>query len=148
MNIENYSKHLRALVNNTNIENWYQAKNKQTFCAALVESFSSNNVTLEILRDVLNNLLSKKAEDRFAEYQEGEEVFILHQGSYCPATIISKTGDREISVKKAPHDIEEVLIFTRSKEQIFIHMDGTKFSRLCKPTSCEQKNGRELRFSA
>jgi len=148
MNIENYSKHLRALVNDTNIENWYQAKNKQTFCTALVESFSNNNVTLEILRDVLNNLLSKKAEDRFAEYHEGEEVFILHQGSYDPATIISKKGDEVISVKKTLHDIEEVLIFTRSKEQVFIHMDGTKFSRLCKPTSFEQKNSRELRFSA
>lgn len=148
MNIENYSKQIRTLVNDTNIENWSHAKNKQDFCTALVESFSNSKLTLEILRDVLNNLLSKKAEDRFAEYLVGEEVSILHQGRYHPATIISKNGDEEISVKKTQHNIEEVLVFTRSKEKVFIHMEGNKFSRLSKNAANIENNQSTLKFSA
>lgn len=133
---EVYTRKLRTLLSPENIESWVKAQDKKTFCLSLVSERKHSEIENQILSEVLNNLLGKKAEDKFSEFKIGDRVSIVQQGQRYPATITKQLCNDRLAV--SPHDplpntdgSEEQLIFKRAREQVFTRMDGNTFSRLC-----------------
>lgn len=150
MNIEQYSKDLRKLINDATIAEFQNSADKKAFSYSLVENITkgsaSDQLVKEILSDVLNNLLSLRAENQFTTYRVGEEVLVASEGRYSSATVVERLSENELRVAVKQETIdnlenssigeesaEKVLDFHRNRDKIYINMEGTKFSRL-KPT--------------
>lgn len=132
---EIYTQKLRTLLTPQNIEDWVTAQDKKDLCLSLVNERKNSDIENQILSEVLNNLLSKKAEDKFSEFKIGDRVSILQQGQHYPATITKQLCNDSLAV--SPHAplpyvdmTDEPLVFKRAREQVFTRMDGNTFSRL------------------
>ena len=144
MNIDQYSKDLRKLINDSTIAEWQHATDKKAFSCSLIENIahrSSDHIVKEILADVLNNLLTLRAENYFTTYREGEEVLVASEGRFTPAVVVERLSENELRVAVKPETTdnptreelaceEKILEFHRNRDKVYINMEGTTFSRL------------------
>lgn len=138
MDIERLNRRIRDVITDTSISNWISASDKKTYCRELLGALEEHELVLEILTNVVQDLMERKAEDRFAKFHKGDGVSILGQGRCIPATIIEARPDKitvqvdDISGEGvfSPNPASEQLIFNRSHDQVFIHIEGHKLSRL------------------
>lgn len=140
MDINRFNQLIRQAVNDNNAAAWYAATDHRAFCENLLGSFEAHEVVKNILIDVVDELLQRKAEDKFCNYTIGDGVTILESGHCIPATVIKQTNNSDgLSVqldKVCPDGHFEkdgngkVIEFHRSHDRVYIHLEGRSLSRL------------------
>ncbi|WP_286237197.1 hypothetical protein [Neptuniibacter halophilus] len=140
MDINQFNRVIRQEVNDQNAAAWLAAPDRKQFCRDLLGAMEVHEIVINILVDVLDELLQRRAEDKFANYNIGDGVTILENGRSLPATIIRNSPREEIltvqrdrilpSGSIVPDQSGEVLDFHRSHDKVYIHMEGRSLSRL------------------
>lgn len=138
MDIDKFHRCIREAVNSADIALWASSDDKKAYCRGLIGDIDEHDMVANILSDALHDLLSCKAEDKFATYRIGDGVSIMGNGACVPATIIA-VEENDITVQKdAVADdgsfttdlSSETILFSRSHDQVFTHIEGRDLSRL------------------
>ncbi|WP_415903015.1 hypothetical protein ACMXYR_04065 [Neptuniibacter sp. QD29_5] len=140
MDINRFNQLIRQAVNDNNAAAWHSAADHRAFCEKLLGSFEAHEVVKNILIDVVDELLQRKAEDKFCTYAIGDGVTILESGHCLPATVIKQTNNSEdltVQLDKVFTDGHfekdrsgEVIEFHRSHDRVYVHIEGRTLSRL------------------
>lgn len=140
MDINRFNQLIRQAVNDNNAAAWHAATDHRAFCEKLLGSFEAHEVVKNILIDVVDELLQRKAEDKYCDYTIGDGVTILESGHCIPATVIKQKNNRDdltVQLDKVFPDghIEkdgtgQVIEFHRSHDRVYVHLEGRSLSRL------------------
>ncbi|WP_415883760.1 hypothetical protein ACMXYX_04215 [Neptuniibacter sp. QD72_48] len=140
MDINRFNQLIRQAVNDNNAAAWHSASDHRAFCEKLLGSFEAHEVVKNILIDVVDELLQRKAEDKYGNYTIGDGVTILESGHCIPATVIKQTNNSEdltVQLDKVFTDghfekdkTGEVIEFHRSHDRVYVHIEGRTLSRL------------------
>ncbi|MFY0676150.1 MAG: hypothetical protein JXR18_02580 [Neptuniibacter sp.] len=138
MDINLFNKQIRKAVNSASLSSWVSAKDKKSYCRDLLGPVDEHDVIIDILTNVVLDLLEHKAEDMFATFRTGDGVSIFGNGQSRPATII-RVEENSITTqpdKVSPDGVfitdpdAEPITFQRAHDQVFIHKQGNKLSRI------------------
>lgn len=140
MDINQFQRIIRSVVNDENALLWLNSQDRHQFCKDLIGQLDEHEVVLSIIEEVLYELLERRAEDKFANYFQGDGVTILESGHSIPATVIERSHSEDTLVVQldkifADGHFEEdrcgeVIVFHRSHDQVYVHTEGRKLSRL------------------
>ena len=139
MDINQINALIRSVVNNENASRWNAAKDRKSFSHSLLGPIKEHAVVISILVDVIDELLQRKAEDMYANYQVGDGVTILESGHCIPATVIEHSADSDLIVQldtvcSDGHFEQDytgkVIDFHRSHDRVYVHLEGRSLSRL------------------
>lgn len=140
MDINQFNRLIRSLVNPENAQQWLLATDKKAFCTELIGQQAYHEVVLSILVETINELLERKAEDLYATYLVGDGVSILENGHCTPATVVQYSNKEDTLVVQldrvgAKGEIEQdrsgtCIDFHRTHDQVYVHMEGRTLSRL------------------
>jgi len=160
MDINRFNQLIRQAVNDNNAAAWHAATDHRAFCEKLIGSFEAHEVVKNILIDVVDELLQRRAEDKFLTYNIGDGVTILESGHCLPATVIQQennSDDLTVQLDKVFSDGHfekdgngQVIEFHRSHDRVYVHLEGRSLSRLIagrkfvdySPEHLEQEMGR------
>ena len=139
MDINQFNRRIREVVIDTNLPGWVSANDKHEYCRELIGLQGEHEVVINILTEVVDELLRRKAEDKYAIYRTGSGVSILENGHCIPATVIENRNDHTLVVQLdsvfedgsfKPNPEGDTVIFQRAHDHVYIHLEGRKLSRL------------------
>ena len=138
MDVNLFNKRIRNAINSASLSCWASTQDKKAYCRELLGNVDEHEVIINILSEVVEDILEDKAEDKFATFRMGDGVSILGNGKSKPATVIEANEDF-VTVQADTIDENgcfsanrnsEKLIFQRSHDQVYIHLEGIILCRL------------------
>ncbi len=139
MDINQFNRRIREVVIDANLPGWVSADNKHEYCRELLGPLDEHEVVINILTEVIDELLQRKAEDKYAIYKTGSGVSILESGHCIPATVIENRKDESLIVQIdsvfsdgsfKPNPEGDTVTFQRAHDHVYIHLEDRKLSRL------------------
>lgn len=139
MDTNQFHRRIREVVIDENLPGWVSASDKQAYCRELLGPLNEHEVVISILTEVIDELLQRKAEDKYAIYKKGSGVSILESGHCIPATVIENRNDDTLIVQIdsvfkdgsfKPNLEGDTITFQRAHDHVYIHLEGRKLSRL------------------
>lgn len=139
MDINQFHRRIREVVIDANLPGWVSANNKHEYCRELLAPLDEHEVVINILTEVIDELLQRKAEDKYAIYKTGSGVSILENGHCIPATVVESKSDDTLMVQIdsvfndgsfKPNPEGEIVSFHRAHDNVYIRLEGRKLSRL------------------